>query len=93
MDEEKSEKQRVVGSEMLTPDEQQAIDLSGELATFISQRVIGFGETRNADINEVVSKIHDIQRMIMGQAAARAYPEKYRLLGLTIAQVKHEQIL
>ena len=35
----------------------------------------------DADRAEMVLHIHALQNMILAQAAARAYPEQYRLLG------------
>lgn len=34
-----------------------------------------------ADVGEAVDKIHQLQNMVLAQAAARAYPERYRLMG------------
>lgn len=68
------------GSDLLTDDEHAAIHQAGELANLIC-RIVGDGETAEADRNEAVTAIHHIQRMIAAQAAARAYPDRYRLLG------------
>jgi len=65
---------------LLTPDEQEAVTLAGRLANLIS-RIVAAGPTRNDDINEAVVHIHGIQHAVMAQAAARAYPDRYRLLG------------
>lgn len=65
----------------LTEDEHQAVNMAGNLATFISERIIGSGPTREQDIDELEALIHGIQRMVLAQAAAREYPLQYRLLG------------
>lgn len=48
--------------------------------------IIGNGITRQQDSREVAEKIHGLQHMIMAQAAARAYPDEFRLLGEVIPQ-------
>lgn len=66
--------------ELLTDDEKRALELTGELANLFS-RIIGSEPSGVGDTNEMVGHIHVLQRMLMSQAAARAYPEEYRLLG------------
>jgi hypothetical protein len=70
-------------SELLTPDEQHAIDLTAELANTLG-RIVGRGPTRDHDMAEICLHIHNIQHAVMAQAAARAYPDRFRLLGETI---------
>jgi hypothetical protein len=65
---------------MLTPDELAAMDLTAELANLFG-RIIGDGPTRDGDWSEVAVHIHTLQHLIMAQAAARAYPDRFRLLG------------
>lgn len=65
----------------LTEAELKAMKLTGELANLVIGGVIGIGRTRDGDVGEFVGHIHAIQRMIMAQAAGRAYPDKFRLLG------------
>lgn len=48
--------------------------------------IIAFGPTRQQDSREMVDKIHGLQHMIMAQAAARAYPDEFRLLGSVVGQ-------
>jgi hypothetical protein len=55
---------------------QQAADLWGTLC-----KVVGNGPTRNHDLAELAAHIHAIQHAVMSQAAARIYPDLYRLLG------------
>lgn len=45
--------------------------------------------TRETDINEAMHYIHALQNMVLSQAAARAYPSKYRLMGRTFADDRH----
>lgn len=66
--------------DFLTLAERRALDISGELADAFKQ-VIGHGETSKEDFAEVVLHIHALQNMLLAQAAGRAYPEKYRLMG------------
>jgi hypothetical protein len=70
------------GAGLLTADEHEAIDLTGQLENLMG-RIVGEGPTRTGDLNEVVQRIQAIQHMILAQAAARAYPDRYRLLGGT----------
>lgn len=65
---------------LLSEMEIQALRMSGELANLLS-KIIGNGSTRDADWREAAAKIHDIQHMIAAQAAARAFPNEFRLLG------------
>jgi len=64
----------------LTKDELHALDLTAQLANAFG-RIVGDGRTRQADLHEAVQHIHALQHAIMSQAAARAYPERFRLLG------------
>jgi len=70
-------------TEMLTDDERKAIQMTAELWNQLC-RIVGDGRTRDADLTELCTHIHAIQHAVMSQAAARAYPEKFRLLGGTI---------
>ena len=66
---------------MLTGAEQRAMDLTAVLMNLLSAEIIGDGPTRSQDLNEAALRIHAVQHMIMSQAAARAHPDLYRLLG------------
>lgn len=68
-------------TDLMTPAEHRAMDLTVELVNLICHDIIGHGPTRTGDINELVGDIHAVQRTILKQAAARAYPDRYRLLG------------
>lgn len=72
-------------SDALTPLELKVIEDLGNIWNDLCQVVDG-GVTRDADLNEAVHHIHALQKMIMGQAAARAYPSRLRLLGGMIQQ-------
>lgn len=76
--------QQATGAAYLTPDEHHAIDVTVELVNTLG-RVVGEGPTRMQDLTEMVDKIHQIQHTVMAQAAARAYPGTFRLLGEVIA--------
>ena len=65
----------------LTDAEHRAMDLTADLMNLLAAEVIGDGPTRAQDLNEAGLRIHAIQHMIMSQAAARAHPDRYRLLG------------
>lgn len=72
-------------SDLLTADERHALALSGKLANLVGKIIrAGDGPTVDADWSEAARAIHVIQHMIGAQAAARAYPYEYRLLGSTI---------
>ena len=77
------EAERLTTTDLLTPDEQEAMRLSGELAS-LCHRIIGNGPQAANDWSEMAVRIHGVQHMILAQAAARAYPDEYRLLGGTL---------
>lgn len=68
---------------LLTDEEHKAMELSGQLAGMM-RRMIGDGPCANGDWAEVAHDIHHLQERIMAQAAARAFPEKYRIAGGTL---------
>ena len=65
----------------LTDLEFQALDMTSDLTNLVIHRIIGNSPSRQPDVDEFVFHIHAIQKMLMGQAAARAYPTPFRLLG------------
>lgn len=69
---------------LLTQDEHDALTVSGELAGLI-RRVIGDGPQAHNDWSEAAVLIHGLQHMVMAQAAARAFPNDYRLLGQVLS--------
>jgi hypothetical protein len=71
-------------SKMLTEEERHAIRLAGELSTYITNNIIGHGETRDQDVAELESDIHRIQYKLRSQSTARLYPGEFRLMGEVI---------
>ncbi len=67
----------------LTQDEHSAVYLLGKAAETI-RRIIGEGSQSSHDWAEAASYIHILQRMVLAQAATRAYPDLYRALGETL---------
>ena len=76
-------------TELLTKDEHEAITKAGQLYGLLC-RIVGTGPTRGADLNELIPHIHAIQQAVMSQAAGRAYPMEYRLLGETLRPSSEE---
>ncbi len=70
--------------ELLTEEERDLISLLGNCFNAFT-RIAGDGPTREADIGEFCSLIHHLQQYVMSQAAARAYPDLYRLIGETLS--------
>jgi len=73
----------VAGEQLLTGDELEFLDLLAKSANLF-RRITGGGTQANNDWAEAADKIHQLQTTVMSQAAARAYPEKFRLLGNTM---------
>jgi hypothetical protein len=71
-------------SELLTLAEHHAMKLAAELMGYVAREIIGDGMSRRQDLAELAIHVHGIQNMVMAQAAARAYPDRYRLLGDTL---------
>jgi len=71
---------------LLTPDEHQAVQQADLLYTLIADRIVADGPTRDDDLAEIRAAIHLIQRAVLAQAAARAHPSEFRLLGTVIAR-------
>lgn len=66
--------------EFLTPVEREAIKVAGRLAALCAE-IAGHEHTRDDDLREIVLHVHAIQNAVLAQAAARAYPDTYRLMG------------
>lgn len=60
--------------------EHDALELTAELWNTLC-RIAGQGPSRAADLAEVAHHIHAIQHAILAQAAGRAHPQMYRLMG------------
>lgn len=74
---------------LLTADEHAVMEITADLWNGLC-RIAGRGKTREADLTEACAHVHAIQHMILAQAAARAYPEHYRLLGESLRPVTQE---
>ncbi len=70
--------------ELLTGAERKAVQRAGQLYTFIAAEICGHGPTREDDLAELRAAVHVIQQRLMSQAAARAYPGEFRLMGEVI---------
>lgn len=66
---------------LMTDTEHRAMDLTAQLWNLLAGQVIANGPAGPGDRAELAAAVHTIQRMVLGQAAARAYPDRYRLLG------------
>lgn len=71
-------------SDLLTQAEHNAVTTAALLANHLAE-IVGDGPSRDGDLAEAVHHVHAVQRMILAQAAARAYPDRYRLLGGTVS--------
>lgn len=68
---------------LLTDAERAAVRKAGDLWGDLC-KIVADGPTRDHDLAELVVHIHAIQHAVMAQAAARAYPAEFRLLGSSI---------
>lgn len=66
--------------ELLTPAEHAFVALIGQAANLLN-KIIGDGPQKVNDWNELVAPLHVLQRTVGAQAAGRAFPGMYRLLG------------
>lgn len=67
-------------AELLTDHERATIQKLGDLWGDICG-IVGDGGTRDHDLAEAIVHLHALQQFIMSQAAGRAYPDQFRLLG------------
>lgn len=66
----------------LTPLEERAMSLTGELANVMHEIIeSNGGDQVQHDWSEAARTIHVLQHMVMAQLASRAYPDMYRPLG------------
>lgn len=77
---------------LLTEDEHRAVEMAGELWNLLC-RIVGQGASRGGDLNEFIHLVHGIQRGVLKQAAARAYPNQYRLLGEMLPAPETESVM
>lgn len=66
--------------DLLTDAEHAAITKAGSLMGDLAA-IAADGAARDGDLREVMFHVHGIQRAVLKNAAARAYPDLYRLLG------------
>lgn len=66
--------------DMLTIQERSLIVKLGECWDQFT-KICGTERSRKDDLQEVFHHIHALQIAVMAQAAARAYPDEFRLLG------------
>lgn len=77
----------VGGMELLTDAEHELVTKLGECFDAYTS-IVGPGGTRSADLSEFAARIHDLQHAVLAQAAARAYPDRYRLAGEVLIEVR-----
>jgi hypothetical protein len=68
---------------LLTSAEHRAIDLTEQLEVTLTG-IVGHGAARDEDMRELRAHVHAIQAAVLSQAASRAYPQLYRLLGCAV---------
>lgn len=74
-------------AELLTDAEHRAMDLTTQLWNVLATEVVGdMGGSRAGDLRELGAHLHAIQQAVLSQAAGRAYPNRYRLLGRALAE-------
>ncbi|KLL11570.1 MULTISPECIES: hypothetical protein [Protofrankia] len=75
------------GAELLTAQEKRVVELLAEVAGLLGEIVGPDEPARSGDVAELVHHVHAIQNTVLSQAAARAYPTVYRLLGGSLPTV------
>ena len=70
--------------ELMTMAEHRAVELIGEIADLWNQEIVRVDDA--GDSREFIGLLHACQSMILSQAAARAYPDRYRLLGKRLGE-------
>lgn len=65
---------------LLTEAERLCVKKLGEVWNLLCQ-IVGHETTRGPDVNELGFHIHALQNAVLAQAAGRAYPGEFRLLG------------
>lgn len=69
---------------VLTVAEVACVKQCGALAGMLAS-IVGHGASRDGDMRELIGHVHAIQQAVLSNAAGRAYPEQFRLLGGVIA--------
>lgn len=72
-------------TEPLPTDIVEAIAVSADLAGRCRQ-IVGDGPQAESDWAEIAGLIHSIQYRLLAQVAARAFPDRFRVLGQTLTQ-------
>lgn len=81
-------------AELLTDAEHHAMDLTVELWNTLARDVVGdTSGSRKADLRELAAHLHAIQQAVLSQAAGRAYPGRYRLLGRPLVEAPREPVV
>ena len=75
----------VFAGELLTDKEHKCMVLLSEVHELLSS-ICGVHDTRHRDMQEIVSCVHQLQRVVLAQAGACAYPDRYRALGEMVSQ-------
>jgi hypothetical protein len=78
-------------SEQLLTDEERNLVATLGYTTYTFSKICGKGDTRDPDQDEWARHVNALQNMVLAQAAARAYPEEFRLLGETFELRNREQ--
>lgn len=68
----------------LTDAEHQAITLLSRVWDLLVQDIVEPDRQQGADLAELVVPLHILQNAVLAQAAARAYPDRYRRLGTSL---------
>lgn len=75
----------------LTDDEHALIDLLCDVTDGFSNVIGSDPFVREQDAAEVIAHIHALQDKVLAQAAARLYPDRYRLMGERITDNQREE--
>ena len=67
--------------DLLTADEKKAVDLLGDIDDLLQDSIIADGNNRDFDIDRADAHLSALQEMILSNAAGRAYPGSYNVLG------------
>lgn len=65
----------------LTETEHTVLELLAEAWNLLVSEVVADGPSRDGDLAEIAADVHRLQARVMSQAAGRAHPDLYRMLG------------
>lgn len=71
-------------ADLLTPAEDAVVTLLGQVWGLLVDDVVEHGRNARDDLAELAAHLHAIQNAVLAQAAARAYPDRYRRLGAAL---------